>query len=89
MGKKDTCVCVRLPISAPSEENSAIDHKIPIKPELAPHTEALTQARHTEGKQVAMTDIVSAMLETALDISKHIGTEIVGTALKIFNIFAG
>ena len=37
----------------------------------------------------AVTDIVSAVLETALDIPKNIGTEIVGTALKIFNIFAG
>ena len=89
MGKKDAYVCVRSPISAPSEGNPAIDHEIPIKPELAPHTEALMQARQTEGKQDAVTDIVSAMLETALDIPKHIGTEIVGTALKIINIFAG
>ena len=47
MGKKDTYVCVRSPISAPSEGNPAIDHEIPIKPELAPHTEALSQALHT------------------------------------------
>ena len=89
MGKKDTYVCVRPPISAPSEGNPAIDHTIPSKPEPAPHTEALTQAQHTKGKQDAVTDIVSAVLETALDIPKHMETEIVGTALKIFNIFAG
>ena len=87
MGKKGAYVCIRSPISSLFEGNPAI--KIPIKPELAPNTKALTQALHTEGKHDAVTDIVSAVLETALNIPKHIRSELVGTALKMFNIFDG
>ena len=89
MGKKETYVCVRPPFSTPSEGNSAIDHGFSTKPELAPHTEALAQAPQAEAKQDAVTNIVSAVLESALDIPKHIGTGLVETALKILNIFAG
>ena len=88
MGREDAYVSVESPISAPSEGNSVINHGRLIKPELVPHAEALRQAIRTEDRHDAVTDIISSVLPI-VGIPKHVGTELVKTALNLFNIFAG
>ena len=72
------------------EGNIATDYESSTNPKPIPYAEALTQApRAEEQKQDALTNIVSAILESVLDISKYVGKGVVKTALNLFNVFAG
>ena len=68
----------------------AADYESSTNSKLTPHADALPQApRAKEQKQDAVTNIVSTLLESFLDIPKQVGEGVIKAALNLFNAFAG